>query len=126
MAITTTTLYRSGRGRLYSRGTVNGQSANASGGEILVADPGEGYKIAIEFLYINCAADDTVTIRANTSTVLGPIVFKAAGQHFWKHQFMKEDGEGSLLLSSNKELQVLTGTTSAVQVYCEYHIVKES
>lgn len=110
----------------YKRSAYNAQSADASGAEVIVADPGAGYKIAVEHLHINCAADDTVTLREDSTTILGPITFKAAGEHFWKHQFMKEDGHGSLLLSSNKELQVLTGGSNAVQVYCEYHILKEA
>lgn len=122
MAITTTTLSRAGRSGL----AVNGSSADANAGEILVADPGAGYKIAIEHLSINCAADDSVSIRQDTTVVLGPIVFKAAGQHIWQHQFMKEDGEGSLLLGANTELQVLTASSTAVQVYCEYHLLKEA
>lgn len=124
MTIATITRYRSGRG---SRPAVNGYSANASGGEILVADPGAGNKIVIDFLSITCAAADSVSMREDTTVILGPIAFLAAGQTHWEHQYTnKDDGEGGLLLTANKELQVLTAGSVAVHVYCEYHILKEA
>ena len=123
MSISTVTRYLSDSDGI----AVNGQSANASGGEILVADPGAGYKIVIDFLYINCAADESISMREDTTVILGPIVFKAAGDHFWKHQYAdKMTGKGGLLLTANKELQVLGASTGAVQVYCEYRILKEA
>lgn len=126
MAITTTTINRAVHQIGESRSAVNGQSANASGGEILVVDPGAGYKIAIEYIAINCSVAESVSIREDSTVVLGPIAFPATGGHVWEHQFMKDDEEGSLLLAANKELQVLTAGSNPVQVYVEYHILKEA
>ncbi len=123
MGITNTTRYRSGRG---SRPAVNCAFDTASGGLVMIADPGAGYKIVIEYLHISCGADETVSLREDSSVFFGPIVFKVAGPHDWSHQFKKEDDEGSLLLTANKELQVITGGSSAGHIYLEYHIIKES
>lgn len=125
MTIANTTRYRSGRG---SRPAVNSSISAASGGEIMIADPTEGYKIAIEHLSISCGADEVVSLREDTAIVpfFGPLVFKIAGPFMWQHQFMKIDGQGALLLTANKELQVITTGSSAVHIYCEYHILKEA
>jgi hypothetical protein len=124
MTIATITRYRSGRG---SRPSVNGYSTNASGGEILVADPGAGYKIVIDFISITCAAADSVSIREDTTVIIGPIAFLAAGQTHWERQFENKDTrEGGLILTANTELQVLTAGSVTVHVYCEYHIIKEA
>lgn len=124
MGITNATRYRSGRG---SRPAVNCNISGASGGLVMITDPGEGYKIAIDYLHISCGADEAVSLREDSDTAFfGPLVFKVAGPHDWQHQFMKEDGEGSLLLTANKELQVITTGSAAVHIFCEYHIIKES
>lgn len=123
MGISNTTRYRSGRG---SRPAVNCNISSASGGLVMITDPGAGYKIAIDYLHISCGADETVELHEDTTAFFGPLVFKVAGPHDWRHQFEKEDGQGSLLLTANKELQVNTGGSAAVHIYCEYHIVREA
>ena len=123
MGITNTTRYRSGKG---SRPAVNSAIDTASGGLVMIADPGAGNKIAIDYLHISCGADETVSLREDSTAFFGPLVFKVAGPHDWHHQFKKEDGQGSLLLTANKELQVITGGSAAVHIYCEYHIVREA
>lgn len=92
----------------------------------MIADPGASYKIVIEYLHISCGADETVSLREDSSAFFGPLVFKVAGPHDWSHQFEKEDGQGGLLLTANKELQVLTGGSAAVHIYVEYHLLKEA
>ena len=89
--------------------TVNFYSASGAGGEIIKADPGAGYHLAITMIAFNCAADDTVSFREDSTVILGPFTFKAAGGNSMAIIFPKP-----ILLTANKELQVITGTTSAV------------
>lgn len=120
---TNTVRYRSGGG---SRPAVNSDISSVNGGFKIIADPGVGYKIAIEHLSISCGANEIVSLSEDDSVFFGPIVFRAAGPFVWQHQFEKEDGQGSLLLTANKELKVVTDGSEAVHIYCEYHIVREA
>lgn len=117
MAISTNTINRQGPGG-NGQATVNASSADASGGEIVIADPGAGKSIVIEQLEINCAADTTVTIREDTTTIIGPITFKAAAPV----PFIYKPTD-PLIITANKELQVITGGANAVQVLVDYHIL---
>lgn len=118
MAIATNTLSLAGPGG-ESREGINFSSANASGGEIIKADPGAGSSLVLEYLVINCAADDTVTIREDTTTILGPFTFKSAAPVPVVLDLRKRP----IVLTANKELQVITGGSSAVAGYAEVRTI---
>jgi hypothetical protein len=119
MAIATNSLNRAvpgGKGVF----ATNFSSADASGGEIIEADPGADKSIVLEYLVINCAADDTVTIRADTATILGPFTFKAAAPV----PIVLDLREGGIILTANTELQVITGGANAVAGYVEGKVIE--
>ena len=60
---------------------INFSSADASGGETILAAGGANTQHAIKSIMINAAADELVTIRDGTTTILGPFQLLADGQH---------------------------------------------
>ncbi len=118
MAIATKTLNLTGPGGR-SREGVNFSSSDANAGEIIKADPGAGASLVLEYLLINCAADDTVTIREDTTTILGPFTFKSAAPV----PVVLDLRESGIELTANKELQVITGGSSAVAGYVEVRTI---
>ena len=118
MSIATNTLNLTGPGG-ESREGINFSSGNASGGEIIKADPGAGKNLVLEYLVINCAANDTVTIREDTTTILGPFTFKSAAPV----PVVLDLRDSGIELTSNKELQVITAGSSAVAGYAEVRTI---
>lgn len=119
MAITTNTINRQIPGGDNAK-TVNFSSAgvNTAGGEIIIADPGASVSIAIEQILINYHADDTVTLREDTDTIIGGIVFKAAGNGFFVYK-----PTDPLILAANKELNILSLGANAISGIVDYHLV---
>lgn len=118
MGITLNTINRQapgGDGKL----TVNFSSStlNASGGGVAVVDPGAGFAIAIEQIKVHYAADDTLTIREDTATIIGPLTFKTTA-----HQYTYKPTD-PLIIASNKELNLLTGGANAISGQIDYKIV---
>ncbi len=103
-----------------SRVTVNFSSAglNTAGGEIAITDPGDGFSIAIHQIDVQYHVDDTLTIREDTTTILGLITFKAAGNGFWSFKPPRP-----LILSANKELNLLSGGANAISGQVDYEII---
>ncbi len=118
MSIATKTLDLTGPGGENREG-INFSSSNASGGEIIKADPGSGSNLILEYLVINCAADDTVTIREDSTTILGPFTFKAAAPV----PIVLDLRKRGIQLTANKELGVITGGSSAVAGYVEVRTI---
>lgn len=118
MAIAKNTINHSGPGG-NSRATVNFSSAGVNGasGEIAIADPGAGKAIAIDQIKIHYPANDTLTIREDTTTVIGPLTFLTTA-----HQYSYKPTQ-PLLLSANKELNLLSGGANAISGQIDYHIV---
>ncbi len=119
MAIALNTINRIGPGG-DSKATVNFSSStlNAGGGGAVIADPGAGFSIAIEQIKVHYAADDTLTIREDTTTIIGPLTFKTTA-----HQYTYKPTD-PLIISANKELNLLTGGANAISGQIDYHIVK--
>ena len=125
MAITKNTINRKGPGG-DGKTTVNFSSStlNAGGGGVAIADPGAGFAIAVEKITVNYPADDTLTIREDTTTIIGPWTFKVAGQAQYVYQPPQNKGEeGALILTANKELNLLTGGANAISGIIDYHII---
>lgn len=118
MSIATNSLNRAGPGGT-NEFAKNFSSGNASGGEIIQADPGAGFNLVLEYLVINCAADDTVTIREDTTTILGPFTFKSAAPV----PIVLDVRKKGIILTANTELQVITAGSSAVAGYAEGRIL---
>ena len=118
MAIALNTINTAGPGG-NGQATVNFSSAglNGAGGEVAIADPGSGKAIAIDQIKIHYAADDTLTIREDTTTKIGPLTFKTTA-----HQYTYKPVE-PLLLTANKELNLLSGGANAISGQFDYHIV---
>ena len=122
MAISTNTIVQADHSKplnVVAEWVVNATSANASGGEILRGDPGANLALAVKYLLINCAADDTVAIREDTTTILGPFTFKVAAS-----PFVIIELDRPIVLTANKELQVLTGGATAVAVLAKGMTIK--
>lgn len=119
MAIALNTINQKGPGG-DSRVTVNFSSAglNAGGGEVAIADPGAGFSIAIHQIDIQYHVDDTLIIREDTTTILGLITFKAAGSGFWSFKPPR-----ALVLTANKELNLLSGGGNVISGQIDYEII---
>lgn len=117
MAITLNTISRQAPGG-DGKATVNFSSAglNGAGGEIVIADPGAGLAIMIEQIKIHYAADDTLTIREDTTTIIGELTFKTTAHEY---TFKPID---PLIITSNKELNLLSGGANAISGQIEYKI----
>jgi len=90
---------------------------NAGGGGIAIADPGTGLAIAIEQIHVHYPAADTLTIREDTATIIGPITFSAAGSEY---TYKPVD---PIIITANKELNLLTGGANAISGEIDYKIV---
>ncbi len=119
MAITLNTINHSGPGG-NDRATVNFSSAglSAGGGEVAIVDPGAGFAIAIDQIKVHYAANDTLTIREDTTTVIGPLTFLTTA-----HQYSYRPVE-PLLLTANTELNLLSGGGNSISGQIDYHIIK--
>lgn len=97
-----------------TRWVVNVSDNDASTFEIIQAAPGATANLYLEYIIINCAASDTVTILDGTSTtMLGPFTFVSTGTRFVTLDFRPD----SLQLTANKSLSFTTGqNTSAVTI----------
>ncbi len=118
MAIALNTINHAGPGG-NDKATVNFSSAavNGGGGEVAIADPGAGKAIAIDQIKIHYPADDTLTIREDTTTIIGALTFKTTA-----HQYTYKPTE-PLLLTANTELNLLSGGANAISGQIDYHIV---
>ncbi len=118
MSITLNTVKHSGPGGK-GRATVNFSSStlNAGGGGAAIADPGAGKAIAIDQIKVHYPANDTLTIREDTTTVIGALTFLTTA-----HQYSYKPVE-PLLLTANKELNLLTGGANAISGQIDYHII---
>ena len=102
--------------------SVNATSADANCCEELVATPGEGYSLYLEYLQVNCASDITVTIGAEEDSndvetvIIGPVTFKAAGGNFASWTFPRP-----LQIADNNSLTVDASGAGAVQVFALGH-----
>ncbi len=101
------------------RATVNFSSAglNAGAGEVAIADPGAGKAIAIDQINVHYPANDTLTIREDTTTVIGLLTFLTTA-----HQYSYKPTQ-PLLLSANTELNLKSGGGNAIAGQIDYHII---
>jgi hypothetical protein len=102
---------------------VNGTSADASSCEELVAAPGSGKAIVLQFLEISTVAAITVTIGTGESgdnvetVVIGPLNFAATSGSPVVMAFPQ-----GLKLTANKSLTIDTSGAGAVQVFAQGYI----
>ena len=93
---------------------VNCSDSNALVVETIKAAPGTGKSLFLQYIVINCNADDSVTIQEDANTLLGPFAFDAAGGPFLIMDF----GVEGIQLDSNSALGVSAGIgTTAVAVF---------
>ena len=101
------------------KATVNFSSStlNAGGGGAVIADPGAGFAIVIEQIKVHYAAADTLTIREDTSTIIGPLTFLTTA-----HEYTSKPTD-PLIITANKELNLLTGGANVISGQIDYKIV---
>jgi len=118
MAITLNTINQAGPGG-DDHAVVNFSSAglNAGAGEVAIADPGAGKAIAIDMIDVHYPAADSLTIREDTTTKIGPLTFLTTA-----HQYHLRPS-APLLLTANTELNLKSGGANAISGQIEYHIV---
>jgi len=93
---------------------VNCTDNDAQTVETIKAAPGSGKSLFLQYIVINCNADDTVTIQDGANVLLGPFSFDAAGGPFLVIDF----GQEGIQLASNSALGVSTaGAATAVAVF---------
>ena len=103
---------------------VNGNSADLSGTEELLAAPGAGLSIYLTQIEISCVATITVTIGAGetggavTTILLGPFNFAATSGSPINLTFR---GKG-LKLTANTALTVDASGAGAVQIFAEGYV----
>ncbi len=102
------------------RATVNFSSAglNAGAGEVAIVDPGAGFAIAIDQIKVHYPANDTLTIREDTTTIIGPLTFLTTA-----HQYSYKPTQ-PLLLTANTELNLKSGGANSISGQIDHHIVK--
>lgn len=93
----------------------NFTGSSASSGEIIEADPGAGLSIYLDYLLISCAADEVISIREDSTVILGPYTFKVAAPVPLILDFRK----GGIVLTANTELQIITSGSSGFAGYLE-------
>jgi hypothetical protein len=118
MAIALNTINRQAPGG-EGKQTVNFSSStlNAGGGGAVIADPGAGFAIVIEQIKIDYPAADTLTIREDTTTIIGPLTFLTTAKEY---TYKPTD---PLIITANKELNLLTGGANAISGQIDYKIL---
>ena len=97
---------------------VNADYADASSCEELVATPGAGKSLVLQFLEISCVAAITVTIGSGESTnnvetvIIGPLNFAATSGSPVVMNFPQ-----GLVLTANKSLTIDSSGAGVVQVF---------
>lgn len=97
---------------------LNAVSADASGGETLLAAPGAGKSIYLTQIEISCVAAITVTILDAAAVLLGPFNFAATSGSPVHLTFR---GKG-VRLTTNHALTLDASGAGAVQVFAEGYI----
>ena len=92
---------------------VNCTDNDAQGGETIKAAPGAGKHLWLQYIVINCNADEIVAISDGANTLLGPYSFDAAGGPFLVMDF----GEEGIQLAANSALGFSTaGAATSVTI----------
>ena len=97
---------------------ISATSADASGGEELLAAPGAGICIGLRHVTINSAAAITITLGAGEAAndveaaLLGPVTFAAGTTLQW-------DFNPMLWLPANKSLTVDASGAGVICVFCQ-------
>jgi len=105
MAITTKALNKVDKAQAVALNTqwrVNFSSADASGGEIIKADPGAGLSLVITKMVLVYGIAGSITITEDATTILGPFTFVATAGGTLTLDFSDEP----LILTANTELGI--------------------
>ncbi len=106
MAITVTSPAVRSSGWIY-----NGNSADASGGETLIAAPGAGKNFEIRQVTISSDSAISVTLLSAATILLGPVTF-AAGQCI-KWRF-----DDAMVTGTNEALNCDAGGAGNINIFC--------
>ena len=83
---------------------VNFQSADATGNEIIRADPGAGAQLILSWILINYPFADTVVLNEDTTAILGPFTMTATSP-----PLVLDFRDAPYPLAFNTALQIDTG-----------------